>query len=37
MVRNIVLSNINNKIARLHVAIRSLLINYLVVKKVEAS
>lgn len=36
MVRNVVLSNINNKIARLHVAISSLLINYFVIKKVKA-
>ena len=36
MVRDVVFSNINNKITRLHVAIISLLINYFVVKKVKS-
>lgn len=37
MVRHVVFSNIHNKITRLYVAIRSLLINYLIVEKIDTS
>lgn len=37
MVRDIVFSNINNIITRVHASVRSLLINNFVIKKVEAS
>lgn len=35
VVRNVVFSNINNVITCIHASIRSFIINYLVIKKVE--